>query len=96
MKRKRNLDKGVSNKENQPLHPSENIAIAGLQDEHSRFRTTRVQRENDSVPLTSIFKSLSEGVSKHSATISIRSTDEQIYTTPKTPRNKRNIFSGIL
>lgn len=96
MKRKRDLDKGVSNKENRPLHPYENIATAGIRDEQSRHQTPRGQRENDSVPLTSIFKRLCEGVSKHPATTSIGSIDEQIYNTPKTPRNKRKGFSGNL
>lgn len=96
MKRKRDLDKGVSNKENRPLLPYENIPTARIRDEQSIYRTTRVQRENDSVPLTSIFKRLCEGVSKHTATTSIGSIDEQIYNTPKTSRNKRKGFSGTL
>ncbi|WZZ31612.1 hypothetical protein YC2023_015013 [Brassica napus] len=79
MKRKRNLDKGVSNKENRPLHPYENIATAGIRDEQSIYRTTR---------------RLCEGVSKHHSTTSIGSIDEQIYNTPKTSRNKRKGFSA--
>lgn len=75
---------------------TKNIATIGIRDEQSIYRTTRVQRENDSVPLTSIFKRLCEGVCKHPATTSIGSIDEQIYNTPKTSRNKRKGFSGNL
>ncbi|KAJ4897553.1 Uncharacterized protein Rs2_24347 [Raphanus sativus] len=95
MKRKRHLDKGVSNKEKQPLHPYQNITTAGIRDEHRKDRTARVPRENDSVPLSSIFKRLYEGVSKHQTTISMKKIDEQSYSTPKTARNKPNGFSVL-
>lgn len=99
MKRKRDHGKGQPNKENESPHQNENIKMktstAGNESDQRWCQTPRLQRENLTVPVQSIFSRLSEGIYKSPATTSIGPIDEPISNTPKTPRNKRKTFLGI-
>lgn len=73
MKRKRDQGEGVSMKDNKRPHTNLSKSSAG-KGVSSRCPSTRLQRDNVIVPLSSVFKTLYEAVSNRTATTS---TSEQ-------------------